>query len=175
MVKLNQQQRIFLLGATGVGKTVVGRGLARILAFRFYDIDSMIEQRSGVDLPWIIEVEGNEGVSKREHKILTELSHQQGMVVATGSQIVLNANNRKLLTSHGIVIHLQASYEQRCQRLHKRYKMLGRDMQSDLLVEEQELIPYYAKLADFSLNTDNLSYQAIADQLVKRLTSYLAA
>lgn len=176
MVAINQQ-RLFLIGAAGTGKTVIGRGLARLLNFRFHDIDSMVEQRSGVDIPWIIEVEGVQGVSQREHKLLTELTHQHSIVVSTGSDIVLDANNRRLLSKVGVLIHLRACCEQRCQRLYKRYGVDPNDpqLQYNLLADEKRLLPYYTKLADITIDTDNLTHQAIVSRLAKRLTSYLAA
>ncbi len=168
----NRQQRIFLLGATGVGKTVIGRGLARSLGFRFYDIDSMIAQRSGVDIPWIVEVEGMQGVHVREQKILTELEQQHGIVVATGSHIVEVADNRQLLARAGIVVYLRACCTQRLQRLHKRYQGVDdAQAQADLLDEEKQLSPYYAELADVIIDTDDLTYQTVTNQLARQLTT----
>lgn len=54
-------RNIFLIGPMGSGKTAVGRRLAKLLGRHFYDSDAEIERRTGVDVPYIFEREGESG------------------------------------------------------------------------------------------------------------------
>ena len=76
--------RIFLIGPMGAGKSTVGRTLARILDLEFADCDTEIEHRTGADIPWIFEIEGEEGFRDREARVINDLTQRDRMVVATG-------------------------------------------------------------------------------------------
>ncbi|NIR43654.1 MAG: shikimate kinase AroK, partial [Gammaproteobacteria bacterium] len=58
----------------GSGKSAVGRRLARLLGRDFFDSDEVIEARTGVDIPFIFEKEGEAGFRKREAAVIDELS-----------------------------------------------------------------------------------------------------
>jgi shikimate kinase len=60
--------RVFLVGPMGAGKTTIGKYLAQQLKLRFADTDSEIEARTGADIPWIFDVEGEQGFRDREQK-----------------------------------------------------------------------------------------------------------
>ncbi|MCB1957361.1 MAG: shikimate kinase [Rhodocyclaceae bacterium] len=100
---------IFLVGMMGAGKTTIGRELARRLGRRFVDCDHEIEARTGVKIPVIFEIEGEEGFRRRETLELDELSRQSGLVVATGGGIVLAAENRGILRERGTVVYLDVA------------------------------------------------------------------
>jgi len=61
----------------GAGKSAVGRHLARLLHLDFVDSDDEIEARTGVDIAFIFEKEGEEGFRKREVKVIDELSQKE--------------------------------------------------------------------------------------------------
>ena len=96
---------IFLIGMMGAGKTTVGRQLARYLNKRFADSDHEIEARTGVKIPVIFEIEGEQGFRRRESQVLRELASDQGLVVATGGGVVLAPSNRACL-ANGLVVYL---------------------------------------------------------------------
>ena len=100
---------IYLVGMMGAGKTTVGRELAKRLGRRFVDCDHEIESRTGVGIPVIFEIEGEEGFRRRETQELDELSRQPDLVVATGGGIVLAEDNRRMLKERGIVIYLDVA------------------------------------------------------------------
>ena len=60
------EQHIFLVGPMGVGKTSVGRQLAGLLHRPFVDVDAEIESRSGADIQWIFDMEGEEAFAKEK-------------------------------------------------------------------------------------------------------------
>ena len=90
----------------GAGKTTIGRQLARRLHRRFVDCDHEIEERTGVKVPIIFEIEGETGFRKRETQVIAELADEPGLVVATGGGAVMAPENRACLSSRGLVIYL---------------------------------------------------------------------
>ena len=92
-------KHIILIGPMGAGKSSLGKRLAKRLKRPFYDCDQYLEERTGVSITTIFELEGEQGFRQREHKILTELlSHDFG-IIATGGGIVTESVNHALLAS----------------------------------------------------------------------------
>jgi len=100
---------IILVGMMGAGKTTIGRALASSLGKEFVDSDHEIQERTGVKIPVIFEIEGEAGFRKRESEVLTELVKKNNIILATGGGAVLSQENRQLLKQNGIVIYLRAS------------------------------------------------------------------
>src|SRR5436853_6407799 len=98
---------ILLVGLMGAGKTSVGRLLARRLGKTFHDCDHEIERATGVRIPVIFEIEGEEGFRGRERRMLAELAAKSGVVLATGGGAVISAENRALLKASGTVVYLR--------------------------------------------------------------------
>ncbi len=90
----------------GAGKTTVGRQLARRLGRPFYDSDHEIVERTGVPIPTIFEIEGEDGFRRREAQTIRELTEDDGLVLATGGGVVLRAENRERLHDTGWVVYL---------------------------------------------------------------------
>ncbi|WP_374486910.1 shikimate kinase [Zoogloea sp.] len=105
-VNLQRSRCVVLIGMPGSGKTTVGRELAKRLGLRFVDSDHEIEARTGVKIPTIFEIEGEEGFRRRETQTLDELTTESGMVLATGGGAVINPINRALLSERGVVVYL---------------------------------------------------------------------
>ena len=66
--------RVFLVGPMGAGKTTIGKYLAQQLNLQFADTDTEIESRTGADIPWIFDVEGEEGFRVREQQAVEEMT-----------------------------------------------------------------------------------------------------
>lgn len=95
---------IFLIGPMGAGKSAVGHKLAEDLGREFIDSDEVIEARTGVDIPYIFEREGEAGFRARERQVIDELTQRPGVVLATGGGAVQDAGSRALLGSRGRVV-----------------------------------------------------------------------
>ncbi len=155
----------------GAGKTTIGRKLAEILHYPFFDSDREIEQRAGVDIAWIFEVEGEEGFRQREQKIIKELTEQNGIVLATGGGSVIRQENRDFLSSRGVVVYLKTSREQQINRItkDKRRPLLQVDDKAtalDKLMLQRE--PLYTSIAEVTVETGSRSIQSIVNEIVRR-------
>lgn len=103
---IDSTRNLYLVGLMGSGKTTIGRALARRLGRRFIDSDHEIERRTGVRIPVIFEMEGEDGFRKREVQVIDELSHSESIVMATGGGAILDPANRAAMASTGWVIYL---------------------------------------------------------------------
>ena len=92
----------------GAGKSTVGRALAQILGFEFVDSDAEIEARTGADIPWIFEIEGESGFRDREAKVIEDVSSRDTVVMATGGGAILRGENRSVLSKRGCVAVLHS-------------------------------------------------------------------
>ena len=157
----------------GAGKTAVGRQLARALRLEFLDSDAEIESRTGVDIPFIFEKEGEAGFRKRECAVIDDLSRRSGMVLATGGGAVLDAGNRAALTGRGTVIYLHASVRQqlaRTRRSNNRPLLHTEDPKGRLeeLMKVRE--PIYREIADLVIDTDGRRVKEVASDIVRQLS-----
>jgi shikimate kinase len=163
---------IFLVGLMGAGKTSVGKLLARRLGKAFYDSDREIERATGVRIPVIFEIEGEEGFRARERRMLAELVQRSPAVVATGGGAILAEQNRALLKQHGTVIYLCASPHDLWQRTrHDRNRPLLQT--PNPLATLTELYsardPLYREIADLVVDTGSQSLSALTHRLEQRL------
>lgn len=165
---------IFLIGPMGVGKSTIGKQLARELKLEFYDSDQEIERRTGADIPWIFDVEGEEGFRLREERIIEELTTLPSIVLATGGGAVESAKNRSVLAGRGTVIYLKASVEQQIKRTSKgrnRPLLLTEDPQSVIKELEAKRGPLYDELADWTVTTDGNNIKATVNEIVRYITT----
>src|SRR5699024_4084270 len=102
-------QPVFLVGMMGAGKTTIGKALARTLGWAFLDLDHALEERCGVRVADIFDIEGEHGFRKRESALLDECTRRSGIVLGTGGGAVLLPENRRALRSRGIVVYLRAA------------------------------------------------------------------
>ena len=169
-----QKRNIYLVGPMGAGKSTIGRVLAAELHLSFRDSDRVIEERTGADIPWIFDMEGEEGFRDRESAVLAELAQTQDAVIATGGGIILRSQNADIMKSSGYVCYLTASIEQLVERT-------ARDKKRPLLQVEnprQKIIellalrdPLYRSAADFIINTDRRSPKLVAQEISSRIAA----
>jgi len=112
-------QNLILIGPMGSGKTTVGKQLAKRARMEFIDSDHMIEDRCGVSISTIFDIEGEDGFRKRESKMLRELCELNNLVLATGGGAIMSEENRILLRKSGYVVYLQTSIETQLARTQK--------------------------------------------------------
>lgn len=157
----------------GVGKTSVGHRLARALGCEFFDTDNELVRHTGVSIASIFEIEGEAEFRKRESDTLKGLSKSQNVVIATGGGIVLDAKNRSLLQTVGLVIYLKASV---ARLLDHTSKSKGRPLLENSLDKEKTIRdlltqrqPLYEECADLTINTDGKKLYMIISEIKKSL------
>ena len=171
---MKSSQSIFLVGPMGVGKTTVGRHLAELLNYEFYDSDRVIEERTGATIPWIFDVEGEEGFRKREQAMIEELTLMPSIVLATGGGAVIRPENRQCLRSRGIVVYLKADVDELVKRTQhdKNRPLLQMDdprKKLEELMSERE--PWYLEVADLIFDTRQKNSHVAARTLLNKLSA----
>lgn len=159
---------IVLVGPMGAGKSTVGRLVANRLGYDFVDTDHLIEARSGADIPWIFDVEGEDGFRRRETQALTDLLGIERHVIATGGGIVVKPENHPLLARLGRVFYLTASVDQLFARTSKdkrRPLLQVADPRSQIERILTSRDPSYRQVADVVLDTDGRSSKWVAQQI----------
>ena len=156
----------------GAGKSAVGRQLARMLHLEFLDSDEAIESRTGVDIPFIFEKEGEAGFRRREAAVIDDLSQKDGIVLATGGGAILDPQNRNHLGARGFVIYLHTSVDQQLSRTRKgrgRPLLANDDPRAVLEALMATREPLYREIADLTVDTDGRKVRAVANEIVDRL------
>ena len=145
---------LYLVGLMGAGKTTLGRQLARRLGKRFVDADHELEERLGVNIPTIFEIEGEASFRDREEAVIADLVLLENVVLGTGGGAVLREANRTRLAEGGTVVYLHADPATLYERVrHSRHRPMLRAADPA------------ARIADLYAQRDPL-YRAIADHVV---------
>lgn len=163
---------VFLVGPMGSGKTAVGRYLSRLIGLTFYDSDTEIERRTGVDIPFIFDKEGEDSFRQREREALEALVFMDHIVLATGGGAVLLPENRRLLTKHGSVVYLETSVAQQVERVKQgrtRPLLANVDTTSKLAQLMAQRAPLYREVADIIVPTDGRRVHTVAGMIVREL------
>lgn len=156
----------------GVGKTTIGRMLAKELELKFIDCDQEIERRSGADIAWIFDVEGEQGFRDRETQVLDELTKTDGLLVATGGGAVLRPENRQFLSSRGVVVHLDTQVDllvKRTSKDKKRPLLQNNDPREVLTRIKQDRDPLYREIASVRVFVGDNSSRKAVSQVLKQL------
>ncbi len=169
---MRQPQNIFLIGPMGAGKSAVGRQLAKLLHLSFVDSDDEIETRTGVDIPFIFEKEGEDGFRKREAKVIDDLSAMESVILATGGGAVVDPQNRIRLGARGFVVYLYTTVDQQLARTQKgRERPMLANGDSRKILEDLMAVrdPLYREIADLTVETDGRKVKAVASEILERL------
>jgi shikimate kinase len=165
---------IILVGPMGSGKSAVGRLLAQRLDLALVDSDTEIEARTGVDIAYIFEREGEAGFRSREAEVLDDITRRPGVLVATGGGAVLDARTRARLRSRGCVVYLRTSVDQQLARTRRgaqRPLLMSPDPRGTLERLMGQRAALYEEVADVIVDTDGRKVGAVVDEIVRRLES----
>ena len=167
--------RVFLVGPPGAGKSTVGRHLAAHLQATFFDLDEVIQERAGADIPWIFDVEGESGFRDRESAVVKDFASRDNVVIATGGGVVLRPENRIVMSNASTVVYLEASLSTLVSRTEgktKRPLLVGKDVRKVL----QEIMavrePLYREVADVTVESTGGSAKKLAGVIAKELTAF---
>lgn len=171
---MNYPKKVFLIGPMGAGKSTIGRLLSVELGLPFKDSDRVIEERSGANIPWIFDIEGEEGFRQRESRIIDELTQLSELVMATGGGVVLSDENRRMLKSRGTVIYLETSVDQQVERTRKdrNRPLLQQDNPRNKLSNlTEERDPLYRETADYIVSTNRGNPKSVIREIKHYLNS----
>jgi shikimate kinase len=171
------QRNVYLIGPMGSGKTAVGRRLATLLGLPFFDSDAEIEKRTGVDIRYIFEKEGEARFRERERDVIAELTSLEGVVLATGGGAILDAANRERFAKTGTVVYLETTIDtlvRRTKAAKTRPLLMGDDPRT--VLERMMLVrrPLYENVADLRIETTGRQVRAVAADIHQRLRQRVA-
>ena len=168
-----EKRNIFLVGPMGAGKSTIGRELADKLHLEFFDSDQEIEKRTGADIAWVFDLEGEEGFRKREENVIDDLTEKQGIVLATGGGSVISNKVRNRLSARGIVVYLETTIDKQVARTQRdrRRPLLQTSEEPRSVLEKLavERNPLYEEVADVIIQTDDQSAKVVANKIVDKL------
>jgi len=156
----------------GAGKSTVGKLLAKKLGRRFLDADHVIEDRCGVKIPVIFEMEGEDGFRKREAQVIKDITAEHDVILATGGGAVLLPENRQILSERGAVIYLHANP---IELWHRTKGGEGRPLlkngDAKKILENLYAIrdPLYREIADYVIETGKPSVNQLVNTLIMQL------
>jgi shikimate kinase len=168
---------IYLTGFMGSGKSTIGPILANTLGWDFFDLDSLIEDKTEKKIRDIFEKEGESYFRKLETDTLKEISESQNVIISLGGGTVANEENLEILKKTGKIIYLRVSLDTVYQRLkYKKDRPALTKSSSESLSKEEMTnrikklmdtrLKYYEQ-ADYTVDTDNNSVGKTIDKIVK--------
>ena len=174
-MKLKSYSQIILIGITGVGKTTIGKYLSEYIHSEFIDLDKSIEQRCGVNIPTIFEIEGESGFRLRETAELKYiLTTKSEIVLSVGGGCILSNENRILMTRENtFIIQLLADIEVLIERLSKSIAQRPLFHKVDIEAKVRELYKdrqeLYDSISDIKINTSFLKPKQVVESIIKNI------
>ena len=166
---------LILVGPMGAGKSTLGRHLSQILDYPFFDSDRVIEEKTGADIPWIFDMEGEAGFRRREQEAIDELTRQDGIVLATGGGVVVTPANRDMLHERGCVVYLWTPVDVQLARTRNdknRPLLQTADPRARLEALFAERDPLYRQVSHHLVSTASGNLKKVADDVLACLVSH---
>ena len=168
---------VVLVGLMGVGKSTVGRRLAKRLAVPFVDSDSAIEDASGYPAAEMFERYGERDFRDGERRLVARLIAGDVRVIATGGGAFIDARTRQLLNERAITVWLDAPVEilaERTSRRDTRAQLRSGDPKATLERLSAERRPSYEE-AHIHVKSGDGAHKDVVDSIIAALENYLAA
>ena len=163
---------VYLIGPMGAGKTTIGRQLSELLRLEFVDSDHEIEARTGANIPWIFDVEGEAGFRAREEAVIDDLTQRRDIVLATGGGVVMREANRRALHERGTVVYLLTPVTvqlERTSRDRNRPLLRTADPRARLAELMELRDPLYRETAHIIMPTSGGSAREVAMKIIHAL------
>lgn len=157
------RSKIFIYGPPGSGKSSLGRRLAHELRLSFVDLDEIITIQSGMTIADIFKQEGEARFRERESVLLEDVVNEGVDVVALGGGALLDAQNRSLVESSGIVLCLAASEKKLLDRLsvdENERPLISENVPKRLKTLLEDRVEHYASF-QLRLNTTESSLESL--------------
>jgi shikimate kinase len=167
---------VVLVGLMGVGKSTVGRRLAKRLGLPFVDSDSEIEDASGYPAAEMFERYGERDFRDGERRLVARLVEDEVRIIATGGGAFVDPMTRKLLNERAITIWLDAPVEilaERTSRRDTRAQLRNGDPKLILERLSEERRPSYSE-AHIHVKSGDGAHKDVVDAIIAALETYLA-
>ena len=152
----------------GVGKSTIGRLLAKKLRFKFIDVDRLIERQEKRSIKKIFDVDGEEYFRKIEEKVTLKILKNKSSIIALGGGAFINNEIRKEIIKNCCSIWLNLNLElliKRYKRNNKRPLLEGNNLESEVKKILQSRKKIYA-LANFKINCDNMNKKDVVQKIL---------
>jgi len=164
---------LVLIGYRAAGKTAVGELAARALTRPFVDLDRVLEEEAGQDIPALVAERGWAEFRRREKELVGRYGRVGGQVLATGGGVILDPENVEILRANGVVVWLQAdpaAIRERLARnqgeLEQRPSLTSRGTMDEVAEVLQERQPLYAAAAHVVIGTAGRSIPEVAAEVL---------
>ena len=168
-------QPVVLVGLMGVGKSTVGRRLAKRLGLPFVDSDSAIEDAAGYTAAEVFERYGEQDFRDGERRLVARLIDGEIRVIATGGGAYVDARTRQLLNERAITVWLDAPVEilaERTARRNTRPLLKNGDPKGTLERLAEERRPSYEE-AHIHVKSGDGAHKEVVDQILQALEEHL--
>ncbi|MEC7565058.1 MAG: shikimate kinase [Planctomycetota bacterium] len=167
---------VFLTGYRATGKTSVARSIAEQLDMPWFDSDRLIEEAAEMSIADLFALESEEGFRDRETAVIRQLAEGENQIVSLGGGAIVRPENRKILQGRGMIVWLQASADKIYERLTQdpqtecqRPDLTAQGGIDEIRILLQRRQPWYESVADFFVNTDDLSPPQVAARIIQRM------
>ena len=163
------KKNLVLLGMMGVGKTRIGKYVAKRLKINFFDIDKLVEKKNEMKITEIFKTKGEIYFRKEEEFVTIKyLNNKKESIISLGGGGFINDKIRKKVLSECISVWLNVNLETIYARLkysNKRPLIYKNNQNSiDKIFMERKKI---YSLADHEINCDNLNINQISNKIIK--------
>tara|TARA_Y100000590_G_scaffold438059_1_gene560418 strand:+ start:214 stop:750 length:537 start_codon:yes stop_codon:yes gene_type:complete len=137
---------ICFIGHMGSGKSILGKQFAKLLAFKFYDSDKLVEKKLGKSINEIFLSHGEDYFRKIEEEVVLKLLKEKNCVISLGGGSILSKLIRKAIEKKSITIYLKVKINVLCERLKnskKRPLLKDVDIKNKILELNRKRIKYY--------------------------------
>lgn len=171
------KESVYLIGCRAVGKSSIGKALAKKLSYAYLDTDTMITDSQGKNVAEIVAANGWSHFREKEKEVLMQLIHRDHCVVATGGGAIVHTELWPPLKEQGIVVWLRAELDTLCKRIQKdtqtdtlRPSLTGGDICQELEEVLKERSQLYAAAADFTIDTGLMDVDEAVAEIESNLT-----
>lgn len=165
-----QKSNIVLIGMRGSGKSTVAKLLAEKLGFAILELDEMLVEKVGKNIPKIVEDFGWDYFRDKESEIVEDVSDFKNVIISTGGGVVTRPKNIENLRRKGVLIFLKASPKTLVDRISGDENRPALTDEDDELVEMKniwnERKDLYKNTADFVVDVETVTVEKVAKEIL---------